>query len=135
MIPYCKKNNIGITPWSPIGRGVLARPNSAEPTHRLNTDHGLDKGFSTFKDADSTKVIVDRVEEISKKKGVSMAQVAIAWTLHKGTNPIVGLSSIERIDEAIAALKVSLSDEEIAYLEEPYVPQWPQGIRVYPEKQ
>lgn len=70
------------------------------------------------------KAIVDRVEEVAKKKGVSMAQVATAWVLRRDmVNPIIGLGSKERIDEAVAALKVHLTDEEARYLEEPYLPK------------
>lgn len=75
------------------------------------------------RETESDKEIIDRVEELAKKKGVSMAQVATAWSLAKGDNPIIGLGSKERIDEAVAAVKVKLTEEEIAYLEEPYVPK------------
>jgi aryl-alcohol dehydrogenase-like predicted oxidoreductase len=67
--------------------------------------------------------IISRVEEIAKERGVSMAMVAMAWVMKKGACPIVGLSSVERMDEAIAAIDFKLSDEEEKYLEEPYLPK------------
>lgn len=74
------------------------------------------------------KVIVQRVEEIAKKRGVPMALIAIAWSLKQpGVNPIVGLSSKERIDQAVEAVKLELTDEEARYLEEPYQPKAIQG--------
>jgi len=76
------------------------------------------------RETETDKAIVDRVEEIAKKKGVSMAQVAIAWSLQNpNENPILGLNSKERIDEAIGAIKVKLTPEEARYLEEPYLPK------------
>ncbi|CEN59501.1 Putative Aldo-keto reductase [Aspergillus calidoustus] len=123
MIPYCLDAGIGLIPWSPMARGLLARSWKSEPTLRESTDGALNVLLRN-RETEADKAIVDRVEEIAKKKGVSMAQVAIAWSLsHKNENPILGLSSKERIDEAVAAIKVKLSEEEIAYLEEPYVPK------------
>jgi Predicted oxidoreductases (related to aryl-alcohol dehydrogenases) len=121
MIPYCQDTGVGLIPWSPLARGVLTRPWGERSTVRESTDRAL-----TFlvrnRETEADKAIVDRVEEIAKKKGISMAQAATAWSLsHKGVNPIVGLSSKERIDEAVAAIKVKLSEEEIKYLEEPYI--------------
>jgi len=76
------------------------------------------------RDSEVDKVIVDRVEEIAKGKGVSMAAVATAWCLSKpGVNPIVGLNSKERIDQTVEALKVKLTKEEVKRLEEPYLPK------------
>lgn len=123
MIPYCQDSGVGIIPWSPIARGTLARPWGSRGTVRENSD-GVIKMVIRSRESEADKAIVDRVEEIAKKKGVSMAQVAIAWSLaHPSVNPIIGLHSVERIDEAIAATKVQLSSEEIKYLEEPYVPK------------
>ena len=123
MIPYCRDSGVGIIPWSPIARGALARPWGSRSTVRENTDGAL-KMFVRSRESEADKAIIDRVEELAKKKGVSMAQIAIAWSLtHPGENPILGLHSVERIDEAVAAIKVRLSPEEIKYLEEPYVPK------------
>ncbi|KAJ5781396.1 uncharacterized protein N7518_009879 [Penicillium psychrosexuale] len=123
MIPYCRDSGVGIIPWSPIARGALARSWGSRSTVRENTDGAL-KMFVRSRESEADKAIIDRVEELAKKKGVSMAQIAIAWSLtHPGENPILGLHSVERIDEAVAAIKVRLSPEEIKYLEEPYVPK------------
>jgi aryl-alcohol dehydrogenase-like predicted oxidoreductase len=126
MIPYCKATGVGLIPWSPIARGILARPWSQE-THRAKNDQYVTaiKG-----EKESDKEIVGRVEEIAKKRGVSMAVVAIAWTIKKGDSPIVGLGSIKRIDEAVDAVHFELSDEEAKYLEEPYVPKAVFGIEI-----
>lgn len=122
MIPYCKDVGIGLIPWSPLARGALTRPWNSRSTVRESTDRALHR-LVRGRETESDKEIIDRVEELAKKKGVSMAQVATAWSLAKGDNPIIGLGSKERIDEAVAAVKVKLTEEEIAYLEEPYVPK------------
>ncbi|KAJ5138718.1 uncharacterized protein N7515_003566 [Penicillium bovifimosum] len=123
MIPYCQDTGVGLIPWSPIARGALAKPWGSRESVRENSDGAL-KMFVRSRESEADKAIIDRVEELAKKKGVSMAQIAIAWSLtHKGVNPIVGLHSVKRIDEAVDAIKVQLSQEEIKYLEEPYVPK------------
>lgn len=122
MIPYCKDTGVGLIPWSPIARGVLARPWSERSTLRESSDRMIQR-IIRDKETAIDKEIVDRVEELAKKKGVAMAQISIAWLLRKGANPIMGLNSSERIDQAVDALKVYLSDEECAYIEEPYAPK------------
>lgn len=127
MIPYCQATGVGLVPWSPIARGVLTRPWTERSTKREESDAML-KNLIRSKESDVDKTIVDRVQEVSQKKGVSMAQVAIAWCLSKkNVNPIVGLSKPERIDEAVAALQVQLTEDEVRYLEEPYRPKPVQG--------
>ncbi|KAL4932260.1 aldo/keto reductase [Aspergillus undulatus] len=123
MIPYCHHAGIGLIPWSPLARGLLARPWRSAPTLRESTDGALNMLIRN-RETEADKAIVERVEEIAKKKGVSMAQVAIAWSLGcGGENPILGLSSKERIDEAVESIKVKLTEDERKYLEEPYVPK------------
>ncbi|KAI2794925.1 Versiconal hemiacetal acetate reductase [Penicillium oxalicum] len=123
MIPYCLDTGVGLIPWSPIARGVLARPWGSRSTVRENSDGAL-KALVRSRETEADKAIVDRVEELAGKKGVTMAQIALAWSLsHPNECPIVGLHSAERIDEAVASLKVQLSPEEIKYLEEPYIPK------------
>lgn len=127
MIPYCADTGVGCIPWSPIARGVLARPWSDRSTLRESTDKFLHNMIRS-RETEVDKAIVDRLEEVAKKKGVKMAQVATAWVLRRDmVNPIIGLGSKERIDEAVAALKVQLADEEANYLEEPYLPKVVQG--------
>jgi aryl-alcohol dehydrogenase-like predicted oxidoreductase len=130
MIPYCKDAGVGLIPWSPIARGALTRPFDSRSTVRENSDQML-QYLIRGQEREADKTIINRVEELAKKKGVSMARIAIAWVLQKGANPIVGLSSKERIDEAVEAVKWqsegNLTDEECKYLEEPYVPKEKQG--------
>jgi len=121
MLPYCKATGVGVIPWSPVARGVLARPWGSGATKREQTDAYLSTLITRDHQAD--KAVVDRVEEIAKKRGVPMAAVATAWVLGKGANPVLGLGSKERIDQAIEATKLKLSEEEVKYLEEPYVPK------------
>lgn len=121
MIPYCKATGVGIIPWSPVARGMLARPWGSAATKREQTDAYLSTLVSRENEAD--KATVDRIEEIAKKREVPMAAVATAWVLSKGANPVVGLGSKERIDQAVKAMNLELSEEEIKYLEAPYLPK------------
>ncbi len=127
MIPYCRASGVGCIPWSPVARGALTRPWGERSTKREKTDNFL-KSLIRSKETEIDKAIVDRLEEVAKKKGVGMAQVAIAWSIkQEGVNPIVGLGSKERIDQAVEAVKVELTEEEAKYLEEPYMSKQIQG--------
>ncbi|HWE32474.1 MAG TPA: aldo/keto reductase [Solirubrobacteraceae bacterium] len=122
MIPQCADMGVGTIPWSPLARGVLAgnRARGGEKlTTRANTDAFADHLYS---DADFD--VVDRVVEVAGERGVPPARVALTWLLHKPgvTAPIIGATKAEHVDDALAAEQLSLSDEEIARLEEPYVP-------------
>lgn len=123
MIPFCKDNDFGrveIIPYSPIASGLLARPLGSKGTERLTTDPiYAKKGLSTPTDAD--KEIVNRVQGLAEKYQVSMAAVATGWVLFKGANPIVGVNSVERVDDFLKALSFTLTESEVAFLEEPYV--------------
>lgn len=125
MIPYCKDTGVGLIPWSPMARGALTRPYDSRSTVREGSDQVL-KGV-VRKESETDKAVVGRVQEVAEKLGVSMARVAIAWSLEKGVNPIVGLSSKERIDEAVDAVKWhsggGLSKEDCKYLEDGYAPK------------
>ena len=125
MIPFCNNAGVGLVPWSPIAGGILARPwrEDEQPTTARSSNDGTVLNMIKQNANETDKQIVQRVEELAKKKGVSMAQIATAWNLAKGVHPIMGLSSKERIDQAIASLKVQLDEEEIKYLEEPYQPK------------
>ncbi|RMD44757.1 hypothetical protein DV735_g297, partial [Chaetothyriales sp. CBS 134920] len=123
MIPYCNHTGVGLIPWSPVARGVLSRPFHTRNTLREKTD-GFLKQLIRSRDDEADEQIVNRVEEVAKKTGHSMAQIAIAWSLSKkDVSPIVGLNKKERIDEAVAATKIKLREEDIKYLEEPYQPK------------
>lgn len=127
MLPYCRATGVGCIPWSPVARGVLTRPWGDRSTKREETDNFL-KSLIRSKETEMDKNIVNRLEEVAKKRGVAMALVAIAWSIkQEGVNPIVGLGSKERIDQAVEAVKFKLSDEEARYLEEPYMPKAVQG--------
>ena len=128
MIPYCQATGVGIIPWYALAAGMLARPWSDESSKRAQTDEFM-KYILRNDSTQSDQEVVARIEELSKKKGVPMAQISIAWLLsHKGVNPILGLNKPERINEAVEALKVQLSEEEIKYLEEPYKSKPVRGI-------
>lgn len=122
MIPYCQFSGVGLIPWSPLARGVLTRPWAERTTQREQSDNAL-KNLIRSKETDVDKAIVDRVEEVAKRRGVSMACIATAWSIKKGDIPIVGLSSQERIDETVANVKYEISDEDVKYIEEPYMPK------------
>jgi aryl-alcohol dehydrogenase-like predicted oxidoreductase len=121
MIPMCADTGVGLTPYSPNGKGRLARPRGAA-TDRSNIDE-VAKAFDT--DADGP--IIDAVEEIAAEWGIPMAQVALAWVLRNPTvaAPIIGATKPAHLTDAAAALDVQLTDEEVARLESPYVTQAP----------
>jgi aryl-alcohol dehydrogenase-like predicted oxidoreductase len=121
MLPLCAAEGIGVIPWSPQARGRLTRDWSIAST-RSETDESLTRLFAKTEEADSK--VVDRVAEVAVARGISRAQVALAWLLSKPviTAPIVGATKLSQLDEAIASVQVKLSDEEIASLEAPYVP-------------
>ena len=123
MLPLCREEGIGVLPWSPLARGFLAgnrRAADKGETSRAQTDkiaHDL-----YYRDTDFR--IVERVVQLASDKGVQPAQIALAWLLHQPavTAPIVGATKMEQLDQAVAALDVTLSEEEIRWLEELYEP-------------
>ncbi|OSC96864.1 oxidoreductase [Trametes coccinea BRFM310] len=118
MFPTLKLFGVGSIPWSPLARGMLTRPLTAE-SKRAKTD-----AFLTYYKNDASGEIVNRVEEIAKKKGVSMAQISLAWIMSKPgvTAPIIGTTSLKNLEDILGALDVKLTEDEIKYLEEPYKP-------------
>jgi len=122
MMPTLKYFGVGSIPWSPLARGLLTRPFDQETT-RSGSDR-LIKGYKG-PGREAIEEIVKRVEELAGKKGCSMAQIALAWIMAKDgvTAPIVGTTSLDNLKELIAALKIQLSEEDMKFLEEPYVPQ------------
>jgi aryl-alcohol dehydrogenase-like predicted oxidoreductase len=121
MLPLCRDQGIGVIPWSPLARGRLAR-GPDEKTERSETDK-----FGAYlyrKTAEADGAVIDRVGEIARARNLPRAQVALAWLLAKPgvTAPIVGATKLEQLDDAIAAVEVSLDADDIKKLEEPYVP-------------
>jgi 1-deoxyxylulose-5-phosphate synthase len=124
MIPQCLDQGIGVLPWSPLARGLLAgnRTRDGERrTTRAGTDAFADELYGRPEDFD----VIDRVAEVAAERGVASAQIALAWLLHKPgvTAPIVGATKIEHLEDAIAAEQLSLGSDEVDRLEEPYVPR------------
>jgi 1-deoxyxylulose-5-phosphate synthase len=129
MIPQCLDLGVGVLPWSPLARGLLAgsRTSSGERlTTRAQTDPFLDSLYRP----DLDLPVIDRLGEVAGKRSVPSAQVALAWLLHKPgvTAPIVGATKLEHVEDALAAESLELTDDEIARLEEPYVPHPVSGI-------
>jgi aryl-alcohol dehydrogenase-like predicted oxidoreductase len=122
MMGLCKAEGIGVIPWSPLARGRLTRPWQAETTKRSETDQFSKAIYTKTEEAD--KKVVERLGEIAEKRGVPMATLALAWMLSKPviTSPIVGATKPNHLTDAVAALSIKLTPEEIASLEEPYVP-------------
>ncbi|KAI0292814.1 NADP-dependent oxidoreductase domain-containing protein [Russula brevipes] len=117
MLPTLNHFGVGIIPWSPLARGLLARPlRSDERTTRGDSDRFL----NSYLEGSGTPEIVNRVEEISKKRGISMAQVSLAWSLTRTTAPVIGSTSLKNLEELINGIEMKLTEEEIRYLEEPY---------------
>jgi len=121
MLPLCGVEGIGVIPWSPQARGKLSR-DWDYTSMRTETDEAMTRLFAETQEAD--KKVVDRVAEVANARGIPRAQVALAWLLAKPviTAPIVGATKLHHLDDALASVGVKLTAEEIAALEEPYVP-------------
>jgi 1-deoxyxylulose-5-phosphate synthase len=122
MLPLCREEGIGVIPYSPLASGRLTRDVSAESTLRSETDQIQKMKYDAS--AQTDQHVVARVAEIAEKHKVPRAHIALAWLLQKQpvTAPIVGATKITHLEDAIGALSVVLSQEDVAYLEEPYVP-------------
>lgn len=120
MIPVCRQYDMAITPYSPLASGHLARPTWDSDSTRSTTDEVMHGKYDADRERDMP--IVARVAELAERHGVPMAQIALAWHWARGVEaPIVGCSRPERVDDAVAALAMHLTAEEVTYLEEPYV--------------
>ncbi|MEV0389828.1 aldo/keto reductase [Nonomuraea sp. NPDC050643] len=118
MLPLCADQGVGVIPWSPLARGVLARAGTAATTTRAGSDERIDHLY----DPENDKIILDRVAQVAADRDLPAAQVALAWLLHQPTvtAPIVGATKDRHVDDAVAAVSVRLSEEELATLEAPY---------------
>jgi aryl-alcohol dehydrogenase-like predicted oxidoreductase len=126
VLPLCAAEGVGVIPWSPMARGRLTR-DWDESSNRSETDQIIKKLYT--KTAEADRRVVERVAAIARKRGVPRAQVALAWVLQKPvvTAPIIGASKPHHLEDAVAALSLGLTEDEITALEEPYVPhpiQW-----------
>jgi aryl-alcohol dehydrogenase (NADP+) len=122
MLPLCRKEGIGVIPWSPLARGLLTRPRQEiDATLRAKTDAF---GRDLYKRDGGDGAVIDKVTEIAKKRGVPNAQVALAWILAQPgiTAPIIGASKASHLDDAVAALDLKLDADEMAALAAPYEP-------------
>jgi len=122
MLPFCRAEGIGVIPYSPLASGRLTRDWSADSTLRSETDQIQKLKYDASAEMD--RQVVERVAEIAKKHDVSRTRIALAWLLHKEpvTAPIIGATKIAHLEEAVGALDVKLTEEEVTYLEELYVP-------------
>jgi aryl-alcohol dehydrogenase-like predicted oxidoreductase len=122
MLPLCREEMIGVIPYSPLASGRLTRDRSSESTLRSETDQVQKMKYDATAEADQK--IVERVAEVARKRDVPRVHIALAWLLQKEpvTAPIVGAMKVSHLEDAIGALAVKLTPEEVAYLEEPYVP-------------
>src|SRR6202158_4677777 len=121
MLPLCAAEGIGVIPWSPQARGRLTR-DWDYTSIRTETDEAITRLFAHAAEAD--RKVVDRVAAVAAARGISRAQVALAWLLSKPviTAPVVGATKLQHLDDALASVRVKLAEDEIAMLEEPYVP-------------
>jgi len=121
MMPLCKEEKIGVTPYSPLASGRLTRDWS-ETTHRSETDLIQKSKYDATADAD--RLVVERVASIAEKHGVPRTHIALSWILQKEqvTAPIIGATKLSHLEDTVGALSVKLTPEEVAFLEEPYVP-------------
>ena len=125
MIPFCKEENIALTPYSTLAGGRLAKYRG-ETSKRLEEDSYAK--FKYDKTVELDQLIIDRVVELSKKYGVSMTEISLAWLLTKVTSPIVGATKVSQVEGMAKAVDLTLSDEDISYLEELYIPHQLVGV-------
>ena len=128
MLPLCAAEGIGVIPWSPLARGRLARAWDAASARSETDEFGKTLYAAT---ADADRRVHERLTEVAGRRGVPLAQVALAWVLQKPgiTAPIVGATRMQHLDDAVAALTLRLTAEEVAALEAPYVPHGVVGFR------
>jgi len=122
MLPLCREEKIGVIPYSPIASGRLTRDWASESTLRSETDQIQKSKYDAMAEPD--RGIIERVAELARKHGIPHTQIALAWLLQKEpvTAPIIGATKISHLEQAVGALSVKLTQEEVAHLEEPYVP-------------
>lgn len=132
MAPFCASENIAMTPYSALASGRLSR-HPGETSKRLEQDSYAHFKYDATAEADGK--IIRRVEELAEKRGVSMTEISLAWLLTKVAAPVVGATKLSHVDGAVKAVDLELSQDEIAYLEEPYVPHALVGVMAQNGKQ
>lgn len=125
MLPYCREENIALTPYSALAGGRLAR-HIGESSKRLEQDDYAKLKYDATAKQDS--VIIERVAEFANNKNATMTEISLAWLLTKVTSPVVGATKLHHIEGAAKAVELALTNDEIAYLEEPYVPHKLVGV-------
>ncbi|WP_278248979.1 aldo/keto reductase [Streptosporangium minutum] len=122
MNPLCADQGVGLIPWSPLARGLLARAGSDAETTRADSDGRIG---ALYTDADNDRQILDRVAQVAREHEIPPAQVALSWLLRQPgvTAPIVGATKDRHIDDAVAAVDLELTDKELGFLAEPYRPR------------
>ena len=126
MVPYCREENIALTPYSALASGRLSRTAGSGDTKRAAED-----AYAKFKydaTAQQDSVIIDRVSKLAEKRGVTMTEISLGWLLTKVSSPVVGATKLSHIEGAAKAVELELTADEIAYLEEPYVPHPLAGV-------
>jgi aryl-alcohol dehydrogenase-like predicted oxidoreductase len=131
MIPQCVDQDVALLPWSPLARGLLAGTRTREG-ERLTTRARTDSFGDSLYKPELDFPVVERAADVAAARGVSSAQIALSWLLHKPgvTAPIVGATKVEHLEDALAAEQLALSEDEIARLEEPYVSHTVSGIAI-----
>ena len=125
MCSYCKEENIAMTPYSALAGGRLSKQ-QGEKSKRLEEDNYAKSKYDSSKEKD--EIIIDRVAELAIKKGVSMTEISLAWLLTKVASPVVGATKLHHIEGAASAVDINLTNEEILYLEEAYLPHSLVGV-------
>ena len=125
MIPYCKEENIALTPYSALAGGRLSK-HQGETSKRLKEDSYANSKYDATKEQD--EIIISRVSELAEKRGVTMTEISLSWLLTKVTSPVVGATKFHHIEGAAKAVELVLTEKEIGYLEEAYLPHRLVGV-------
>lgn len=128
LIPICRQMNVSLTPYSPLAAGRVARPDWDADTMRSKTDKVAHSKYDSTEETD--KAIAMRIRELAEKRGATMTQIAFAWHFAKGVaSPILGATKEKYLDDAVGAFGIDLTAEEVAYIDEPYVPHKIMGAK------
>lgn len=125
MMPLCYEDNIAMTPYSSLASGRLAKK-PGENSRRLEEDKYAKFKYDATKEQDS--IIIEKVQKLAEKHGVTMTEISLAWLLKKVTSPIIGATKIHHIEDAVKAASFKLPEDEVLYLEKDYVPHALSGV-------